>query len=167
MSKWLWRVGALTLLAGLGYWGWGVLFPHPEQAIRKRLNELARAASFSGGEGALVKVAKAQAVTAFCTEDVAIIVEVPGYPRQEIHGTAELLQAAAAIRTYREGFKVQFFDIVVKVAPDQKTAVADLTARGDVPRERDFSVQELRFKLKKVDGKWLVSHVETVQPLSR
>jgi hypothetical protein len=167
MSKWLWRVAALAVLAGLGFWGWRILFPRPEHVIRSRLNDLARTASFSGTEGALLKVAKAEALTGFCTPDVEIIVDVPGYQHQEIHGSAELLQAAAAVRTYRQGFKVQFFDIVVNVAPGQNSAVADLTARGDVPHERDFSVQELRFTMKKADGKWLVSRVETVQPLSR
>ncbi len=167
MSKWLRRVVALVVLAGLGFWGWRVLFPRPEQVIRKRLNALASTASVSGAEGALVKVAKAQALTGFCTPDVEIIVDVPGYQHQEIHGSAELLQVAAVVRTYRHGFKVQFFDVVVNVASDKNSAVADLTARVDVPRERDFGVQELRFKMKKVEGKWLVSRVETVQPLSR
>jgi hypothetical protein len=167
MTKWLWRLVALAVLAGLGVWGWQVLFPRPEQVIRKRLNSLAHTASFSGSEGNFVKVAKAQALTALCTPDVEIVVDVPGYPHQELHGSAELLQAAAAARAFRQGFNVQFFDIVANVAPDQKSAIADLTARVDVPHERDFSVQELRFNLKKVDGKWLVSHVETVQALSR
>ncbi len=167
MSKWVWRVVALAILASLSLWGWRILFPRPEEVIRKRLNDLARAVSSSGSEGVVVKAAKAQAVVAYCTPDVEVVVDVPGYPHHEIHGSAELLEAAAAVRTYRPGFKVQFLDIVVTVAPDQNSAVADLTARGDMPRERDFSVQELRFKMKKVDGKWLVSHVETVQALSR
>ena len=167
MKKWLGRLVLVAVLAGLGFWGWRVLFPPPEKVIRKRLNELARTASFSGTEGALVKVAKAQAVTAFCTPDVEIMVDVPGYPYEEIHGTAELLQLAAAVRSYREGLDVQFYDIVVNVAPDQNSAVAELTAKGDVPHDRDFNVQELRFKLKKLDGKWLISHAETVHTLTR
>jgi ketosteroid isomerase-like protein len=167
MKKWLGRLLLVAVLAGFGFWGWRTFFPPPEQVIRKRLNNLAQTASFSGTEGAIAKVAKAQALTAFCTEDVEVIMDVPGYPRHEIHGTAELLEAAAAARTFREGFTVQFFDIVVNVTPDQKSAVADLTAKGDVPHDRDFNVQELRFKLKKVDGKWLISHVETLHTLSR
>jgi hypothetical protein len=167
MSKWLWRVVAVAVLAGLVFWGWRVLFPHPERVIRKRLTELARTASFSGGEGNFVKVAKAEAITGFCTPDVEITVDIPGYARYEIHGSGELLQAAAAARTYRDGVKVQFFDIVVNVAADQKSAVAELTAKVEAPRERDFSVQELRFKLKKVERSWLISQVETVHTLSR
>jgi hypothetical protein len=166
MKKWVWRLAVVVVLAGLGFWGWRVLFPAPEQVIRKRLNQLAVTASFSGSEGALVKVAKAQAITSFCTPDVEITLDVPGYGHHEINGIAELLQQAAAARSYHEGFTVQFLDIIVNVAPDQNSAVADLTAKGGVLHEKDFNVQELRFKLRKVEGKWLIYRAETVHTLT-
>jgi hypothetical protein len=166
MKKWVWRLVVVMVLAGLGCWGWRVLFPSPEQVIRKRLNHLANAACFSGNEGALVKVAKAQAITSFCTPDVEITLDIPGYGHHEINGIAELLQQAAAARSYREGCNVQFFDIVVNVAPDQNSAIADLTAKGSVLNDKDFNVQELRFKLRKVEGKWLIYHAETVHALT-
>jgi hypothetical protein len=166
MKKWLWRVVAVVLLVGLGYWGWRVWFPGPEQAIRKRLTELARTASFTGREGTLVKLANAQALTTFCTPDVEIILDVPGHSRQTISGHDELLQAAAAARSYSHAVKVELFDILVTVAPDKNSAVAELTVKANVPSERDFYVQELRFTLKQVEGKWLISRVESVKTLS-
>ena len=166
MKKWLWRLIVVIVLAGLGYWGWRVWFPSPEQVIRKRLTELARTASFSGSEGTLVTLAYARGLTAFCTPDVEITIDIPGYSRETINGQGELLQAAAGARTRLNGLTVQFFDILVNVAPDRNSATAELTARADVARERDFYVQELKFKLKKVDGKWLIFQAETVKILS-
>ncbi len=166
MKKWALRLVVLLVLAGLGYWGWRVWFPGPEKAIRKRLNELAQTASFSGNEGTLVKLAGAQALTTFCTPDVEITVDIPGHSRQTISGHEELLQAVAGARSYANGFNVEFFDILVTVAPDRNSAVAELTAKGNVPREGDFYVQELKFALKKVEGKWLIYRADTVKVLS-
>ena len=166
MKKWVLRLVVLLVLAGLGYWGWRVWFPGPEEVIRKRLNELAQAASFTGNEGTLAKLAGAQALTTFCTPDVEITVDIPGHSRQTLTGHDELLQAAAGARSYANGCNVEFFDILVTVAPDKNSAVAELTAKANVPRERDFYVQELKFALKKVEGKWLISHAETVKVLS-
>jgi hypothetical protein len=166
MKKWWLRLLLVVVLAGLGYWGWRVWFPGPEEVIRKRLNELAHTASFSGNEGTLVKLANAQALTTFCTPDVEITIDVPGHSRQTISGQEELLQAVAGARSYTSGFSVEFFDILVTVAPDRNSAVVELTAKGNVPRERDFYVQELKFVLKKVEGKWLIYRAETVKVLS-
>jgi hypothetical protein len=166
MKKWISRILVLGVMAGLGYWGWRNWFPGPEQVIRKRLNELARTASFSGGEGTLVKLAGAQALTSFCTPDVEITVDVPGHSRQTISGHDELMQAAAAARSYASGLNVQFFDILVTVTPDRNAATAELTAKANVPRERDFYVQELKFNLKKIEGKWLIFRAETVKILT-
>jgi hypothetical protein len=166
MKKWCGRLIVLLILGGLGYWGWRTWFPSPEQVICKRLNELARAASFSGKEGALVKLANAQALTTFCTPDVEITIDIPGHSRQTISGHEELLQLAVAARSYGNGVNVEFFDILVSVAPDQTSATAELTAKANVPREKEFYVQELKFALRKVEGKWLICRAETVKTLS-
>jgi len=166
MRTWSVRLIVVVILAGLGFWGSRVWFPGPEEVIRKRLSELARTASFSGSEGTLVKLAGAQALAAFCTPDVEITVDIPGHFRQTFSGQDELVQAAVGARRAAGGLNVQFFDIIVTVAPDQNSAVADLTAEGRVRGEKDFYVQELKFMLRKVDGKWLIFRVETVKTLS-
>ena len=166
MKKWSLRIFLLAVLVGLGLWGWRAWFPGPEAVIRKRLTELARAASFSASEGALAKLANAQTLTAFCTPDVEITVDIPGRSRQTFSGRDELLQAAVAARSAVPGLNVEFFDILVTVAPDQNSAEANLTAKGKVSGEKDFYVQELKFLLKKVEGQWLIFQVETVRTLS-
>ena len=166
MKKCLWWVVGLALLAGLGYWGWRTWFPGPEEVIRKRLVEGARTASSPGNAGNFVKLAHAQKLTTFCTPDVEITVDIPGHAHQTISGTAELLQAAVAAQSYRGGVKIELYDILVTLAPDKNSAVAELTAKANVPSERDFYVQELKLMLKKVDGKWLIYRAETVKTLS-
>ena len=166
MKKWSVRIVLIAVLAGLGFWGWRALFPSPEQVIRKRLTALAQAASFSGKEGTLARLAGAQAVTTFCTPDVEITVDVPGFSRHTFEGNDELLQAVAGARSTGRGFSVQFLDIIVTVAPDQNSATAELTAKGVLSGEKDLYIQELKFCLRKVEGKWLIFRAETVKTVS-
>jgi len=59
-----------------------------------------------------------------------------------------------------------FQDALVTIDPDGQSAKVNLTGKAVVPGERDISAQEFNFKLKKVNGKWLIYHVETVRTLS-
>jgi hypothetical protein len=156
-----------VVLAGVGWWVWTTFFPSPETAIRKELNQLARAASFSPSETPLAKLANAQKLGSFFTTDVTVTVDVPGRSQQTLSGREELVQSALAARSVANGMNVEFFDIIVMLGPDQQTAMANLTARARVPGEKDFNVQELKFSLKKVGGDWLIYKVETVKTLSR
>jgi hypothetical protein len=55
----------------------------------------------------------------------------------------------------------------VTVAPDKQSAVADLTVQANISGEPDPIVQEMKFTLRKIDGRWLITRVETVRTLSR
>jgi hypothetical protein len=166
MKKWSLRIILLAVLAGLGFWGWRVLFPSPEQVIRKLLVEVSRTASFPANEGALARVANAQALTSYCNPDVEITVDVPGYSRRTFNGIAEVLQAVVLARSTGRTFNVEFLDIIVTLAPDRNSAVANLTAKGTLSGANDIYIQELRFDLRKVQGKWLIFRAETVNTLS-
>jgi hypothetical protein len=61
---------------------------------------------------------------------------------------------------------VEFLDINVTVALDHQTAVADLTAKGRVPGEREILAQELKMTLKKIGRNWFIQKIETVKSLS-
>jgi len=165
MKKWAFRTLLLAGLITLGLWGWRAWFPSPQQVIRKRLAELAQAASFSSNEAPLAKLAAVQKLPAFFTAEVEITVEAPGRSQQTFHGRDELLQAALGARSALSGLNVEFLDVNVSVGPDQESATANLTAKAKVPGE-DFMVQELKFTLKKIQGAWLILRVETVKTLS-
>ena len=164
MSRWLVRVLLVVLLIAAGWLCWRVFFPSPERVIRKRLLELAKAASFGPNESPLAQVANAANLTSFFTEDVEITIDLRGYSRQTFSGRATLLEAARGARFGLGSLQVEFVDIQVAVDPGKTSANVTLTAKGKV--RGDLQVQELKLVLKKVDGDWLISNVETVKTLS-
>ncbi len=164
MRKWLFRGLVLAALIAAGIWGWRIFFPGPEQVIRKRLAELARTASFRSGESLYAKFSYSQKLTEFCTTDVVITLEAPGY-QQTLNGREELLQQAAGARAVVGSLKAEFLDTTVNVVAGQPIAFANLTLKVNLSGEQDFLVQELKFTFKKIDGHWLISRVETVKTL--
>ena len=165
MKEWSIRVVLLAALVALGFWGWRVFFPSPEKVIRNRLGELAKAASFSSGEGLLAKAWNASVLGEFLTPDVQVTVDVPGV-QHTISGRDELLQAAVGARSAVSSLTIEFPDIKVTVAPDRNSAVVNLTARGKVPGQREFYLQELRLRLTRIKRDWRIQQVETVRTLS-
>jgi len=161
------RIIALAALIALGIWGWRMLFPSPERVIKSRLASLAETISFNSNEGNISKIYKADRVGDFFTLDVEVTIDVRGYAMSHtINGKTEIKQALLAAHSAGRSMKVEFLDINVVVQPDKETAVANLTAQATISGERDFVIQELNLTLKKVEGKWLISKIETVKTLS-
>lgn len=156
----------IVALAGLGYWLWTVFFPSPEKVIRSRFNALAKTVSFDSRGGLLSQALNAEKIGDFFTTNVDIEIDVTGYGKTSLQGRDEVQQAAMAARSRLSALKVGFVDINVKLDPDGQGAKVNLTGNASVPGEKDLSAQEFDFVLKKVDGKWLISHVETVKTLS-
>ncbi len=160
------RLMLVAAIAVLGFVGWRLFGGSPEGAVRKQLNTVAETTSFNAGETPLARLANAQRLSTFCTLDVAITVDTPRGSQRTFSGRAEVLEAVAGVRSALNGLVVQFLDIEVVVAPDKLSAVANLTARARVPGERDDYIQELKFTMRKIDGDWLISKVETVKTFS-
>jgi hypothetical protein len=97
---------------------------------------------------------------------VEITVDIPGRSRLTFNGRDELLQAAAGAGSAGRGLNLAFLDIIITLAPDQNSAIAELTATAKVTGEKDLYVQELKFRLRKVDGDWLIFQVENLKTLS-
>jgi hypothetical protein len=168
MKKWLFRLMVASVLVALGFWGWRVFFPSAEKVIRKRLGELAKAASFSSNEGLLATALNASMLGGYFTPDVEVTVDVPG-TEHTISGRDELLQAAVGARSTVSSLSIAFPDIKVVVAPGQDTAVVNLTARGKISRisgPTDSYLQELRLRMIKFKREWLINQIETVRTLS-
>lgn len=166
MMKWVARVGLLLAAVALGIWAWYRFFPTAETAVRRQLLEDARLASFSPGESVVSKGFAVKSLMDACTDDIEISVDIQGYQRQSMAGKDELQLATAAVRHHLSSLKVEFLDMNIDVAPNKQTAVIDLTAKIRVPGEQEFFPQELKFTMKKVDGKWLIRRIETVKTLS-
>ena len=165
MKEWSIRVILLAAFVALGFCGWHVFFPSPEKVIRKRLGELAKAASFSSQEGLLAKAWNATMLGEFFTPDVQVTVDVPGI-QHTISGRDELLQAVVGARSTVSSLTIEFPDIRVSVAPDKQSAVVNLNAKGKVSGQREAYLQEFRLRLIKVKRDWLINQIETAKTLS-
>ena len=64
-------VGAV-LVVGAAVWGYGLLFPSPEDEIRRQLDALAEVASVAPGATNLERMARAARLGRFVGEDVVI-----------------------------------------------------------------------------------------------
>src|SRR6185436_7910386 len=166
MRTWILRLVLLASIMAIGVWLGTYFFPNPERAIRKRLNELAKSASFGGREGELAKVNNAALFSSYFTTDVEIAVDLPGRSPLNFDGREQLLQAAVMARAVAGSLSVEFPDITVTVGSDKTSATANATAKARAGSERDTIVQELKFMLKKVGREWLIYKVETVKTLS-
>ena len=155
----------IVLLAALGIWLWTVLFPRPEKVIRRRLTVLARTVSTSANESDLARLAAARGVAGFFAANVELNVDLPELGQRTMD-REEITQLALMGRSRAGGVQVKFPDINITVAPDKQSAVADLTVEANVSGEHDSIVREMKFTLRKTDGQWLITRVETVRTLS-
>jgi hypothetical protein len=162
--KWL-RYFPLAVVVALGAWAWVALHPTPERLIRRRLEALARAASFGPNQGYLAKLAGAERVADFCATNIDINIDVPDRQEHRLAGREEIQQAALALRASARALTVTFPDVTVLVSADQQSAVADLTLQAQLAGEHDMIVQEVKVTLQKINGQWLLVKVETVRTL--
>jgi hypothetical protein len=97
--------------------------------------------------------------------DVDIHLEAIGFQETTIHGRDELLQAILAARSTQQGAKIELIDIQVKVDPGKRTALAYLTAKGQLSGQREFVAQEFKITLQKQDKRWIITQVEAFRGL--
>jgi hypothetical protein len=163
MRRWVIRFFWLGALALLPVWFWHVLFPAPEQVIRKELLDLARTASVPPNEPQWTQVAKAHKLITFFAPDIEIHVDLPGTYQRDFTGMDDLREAALASRRLGKALTIEFYDISVDVAGDTKTATARLTAQATMQGE--VNPQELRLQLRKAGRDWLIHRIDTVKTL--
>jgi ketosteroid isomerase-like protein len=165
--KIIFRLALLAVVVAAGVWLWTILFPGPEKIIRRQLAEIARDASFNSNESPLIGVAHARKLAGFFNPDVTVKLDAPLNLQRAFESREEIAQFDLAARALLGGgLKVEFLDVNVNLAPDQQTALADLTARVKTGGSGDVIVQEIKFSFQKTDGQWLITRVETIRPFS-
>jgi hypothetical protein len=160
-----WRLILALAAAALAVWLWQVLFPSPEKVIAGQFEKLARDASVQPGEGSLPRLLDAQKAGSFFSASVDININLPGHQRHEVMSRDDIVQALTAVHM-SGGMTVKFPDINVTVGEDRETAQADVTVVAQTADEPNLMVQEMKFTLQKIDGKWLITRVQTVRTLS-
>lgn len=160
------RLALLAVLVAAGIWLWTVLFPGPEKIIRRRVDAIARTASFNANESPLAIAAGAQKFAGFFSSEVTVNLDVPGHFQHTFNGRDEIMQAVLGARSSISGLKVKFPDVTVTINPDRQSALADLDVEAQVGGEKDSFVFEIKFTFQKTDGQWLITRVETIRPFS-
>ena len=163
--KIFWRLIFFAAVVALGVWLWNVFFPAPEKVIRHRLARLAADVSFTSGQGTFSRIASGESVAGFFSTNVEINLNVPGYEQVTFANRAEITQAALGVREKLKSLSVKFPDVNVTLAPDKKSAVADVTMDVSVSSERNAIVQELKISFQKTADGWLITRLETVSPV--
>jgi len=161
------RVISILLVVALGIWLWRYFHPSPQEAIRRRLADVARAASYTEPGGMIARAAKAQKLAGYFAPEVSIVVDLPGQSRHEAASRDEIMRSAIGMRNAFRSFKVQLLDPNITVGGDQKSASVDLTLRVETPGDQYLIVQEIKCTLRQLDGEWIILRVETVKTLNR
>ena len=156
---------AVVLLAALGFWLCRELFPSDESRLRGLLADVAKAASLKGNENPLVRLAGANKLAGFFSEDAVVHIDASGLEGKQIQGREELRQTVAAARASLQSAEVQFPDAQLEIAPNRESATAEVTATADINGEKNTVVQELKVLFKKIDGQWKITQVDTVHTL--
>jgi len=105
-------------------------------------------------------------VAGFFAANVELNVDLPELGHRDSMDREEITQLALMGRSRAGGVQVKFPDINITVAPDKQSAVADLTVEANFSGEHDSIVREMKFTLRKTDGQWLITRVETVRTLT-
>ena len=164
--KWVLRSLPIIAIAGLGFWLWTVLHPNPEKVIRNRLESLARTSSISADDSPIVRLAAAQEIPDYFSKDARIIINLPQFRARSLDGRDEISEAAMYLQSRLRGVKIQFLDFNFTLGLEKTTAQVDLTAKITFLEDGDLTAQEFKILLKKIDGQWLITHVETVKPFN-
>ena len=165
MKQWIVRTILLAVLAAAGYWLWTVFFPNPEKAIRNRLNEIAKLASFASNESPLAKISNAQKLSSYVADNVEIHIEFQRRSDSVYAGRDEVMKACVAARNMATGLTVEIPDVEITVHPGKQSATAGVTLRAQVHGERDYIIQEVKIDFVKTEGDWLITRAETVRTL--
>jgi hypothetical protein len=161
------RVVLFLVVFALGVWLWRYFHPSPQEAIRRRLADVARAASYTEPGGMIGRAARAQKLAGYFAPEIAIRIDLPNQSSHEAASREEIMQTALRLRSVFQSFKVQLLDPNITVGADQKSAIVDLTLRAETPGDQFLVVQEIKCTLRQVDGEWIILRVDTVRTLNR
>lgn len=159
------RIALFAAVAALGFWLWTILFPSPEKLVLKKISGLAATATFGADAGNFTRAGKVSNLIGYFSVDAQIVVDVPGSGPGTLNGRDEIREAAAGGFSRLKSLDVKFLDATPKVSADRQSAEVNCTAEIRLDASKELGVQELRFQMKKIDGDWRITRVETVKTL--
>jgi hypothetical protein len=161
--KWAFRV---VLLVTFGWAAWA-MWPNEARRIRKGIEQLATAVSFSPRDGNIARLASIEATISHFTADAELQVDTAGYAARTLTGREEIREVVALSRRAEERIQVEVFDIVVTLGPGPDEASAALTATARSGNTELVAAQEFVFRLRKVERRWLIQRIQAVRTLQK
>jgi hypothetical protein len=159
------RLFLLAAMVALGWWLWTVFFPSPERVVLKRMQSLAQLLTFKADISNISRASRASEFIGYFSVDTEIVVDVPELGAHTFSGRDEVREAGNGGFMSAPGLSVSFLDTTVRIGPDRQTAEVSCTLKASVGNDKDFGVQELHFKWKKIEGTWQITRAETVKTL--
>ena len=166
MVKWLTRFG-LLLIVGLGIWAAFHFYPTEEKKVKKQFGLLADYASREASESPLTTARKMKGLGSLFAEKCGL--EAPHYSLSGIYGREEITLLAAGGRSSFSELQVSFYDYEVTF-PKRETAQVTATGRlqGKILTNGYLDEpHELACVLKKIENRWVFSHLEIVEVLKK
>jgi len=161
--KWLFRV---VLLVTFGWAAWA-MWPNESRRIRRGIEQLSAAISFSPRDGNIARLASIEATMSHFTKDAEIQVDTAGFAARTLSGEEEIREIVALSRRADDGIQVEVFDIVVTLGPGPDEASAALTATARSGGTELVAAQEFVFRMRKVDRRWRIQRIQAVRTLQK
>jgi len=159
------RLFLLAAVVALGWWLWTALFPSPEKVVLKRMRSLAELVTFKPDISNIGRATRASEFIGYFSVDTEIVVDVPELGSHTLTGRDEVRSTASAAFAGLPGLTVNFLDTTARIGADKQSADVRCTLRVTVGNEKDYGIQEMRFKWKKIEGTWQITRAETVKTL--
>ena len=145
-----------------------VIFSQSEEAkVKKQFSVLGEIIEKTQKETPIVAAAKANRIKQLFAE--ACTVHAPAYSFSKDISSQDLPSLVLTTRSRYSEMSLEFYDFVIKF-PEEGTAQVDLTARIVGKLTTGISVDEvheLKCKLQKTEGIWLLKEIEVVEVLEK
>jgi hypothetical protein len=160
------RVFRVVLLAAFGWAAWA-FWPNDARKIRKNIEQLAAAVSFSPRDGNIARLAGIESTMSHFTADAEIQVDTAGLAARTLSGAEEIRELVALSRRADDGIQLDVFDIVVTLGPGPDEASGALTATARSGATELVAAQEFVFRIRKVERRWLIQRIQAVRTLRK
>jgi hypothetical protein len=145
-----------------------VIFSQTEEAkVKKQFSVLAEKVKKTEKETPLVAAAKANSIKELFADTCTV--HAPAYSFSRDISTQDLPPLVLTARSRYSEISLEFYDLVIEF-PEEGTAQVNLTARIEGTLTTGTyvdDVHELRCKLQKTEGIWLLKEIEVVEVLER
>lgn len=148
------------LIAGLGYWSWGILFPSAEKQIKETLQRLAEVASFGSNEKSLSRLGAINAVPRFFITNAVVRISGGNFSRS-LNGREEIREAVAGSRAVAQSLKIDLTDPQVTVVSPREAKVL-ITATVYVDNDPNPQLQILEMTMGREKRKWLIKRIDPI-----